>query len=312
MYKTLLHIFLTAMLVCVASAVVLAQDTTEPNTEDEIWQVEQLDGNNPPGPGRCSRGGPPMQGPECMPGMMYGGMGMPGGMGPHGMSGMPEPGEYIERLHEFLAEYEPSLAAFLSELRENDPDRYNSSIGTVVRHYGPIMQQMEQDPEMAQLNLRKTRLTLEVEQAVRAAQDDSKTDAEITEATELLRTRVAELFNLIMEQQHLELDRTAERLEGMRQWHALLQERMAAQDDEENPPSSAAPGAAPGGPMAGGHRRMGGFDHHGQDWGQRRCQEMENRLEEHRQQLENWSENAEAIIDSRVNQLLTGGDPFPW
>ena len=330
MRKMLIHILLAILVLFVCPAIVPAEDAAEPAAEEELWQMEQLENNNPPSPGQRPRG-------ENRPGSRPGGgfPGAPGGMTPGGfgfggefpgMPGVREPGsgrqqwqrycdqqlspEYLEQLQNFLTEHEPSLAALLLELRENDPERFGRSIGTVVRHYGPIMEQMQHDPEMAQLSLRKTRLTLEVEQALRAAQECRDSDADCAAQIELLRVRVAELYGLIIEQQQFEVTRAAERLEGMRQWHSLLEERLPPEDAEENP-RHGMPGGGFGGMRPGGFPGgMGG--RHEENWGQRRYEEMERRIDQRRRQLETWAENSESIIESRMEQLITGGDPFPW
>lgn len=295
----------------------IPEDENTQQDDTELWQIDQLDQQRPqpPGPGQHHPRDDRHPGPGCRP----------GGNQQFGcMPEMPErrmtspwrrnyqqvnSPEYLEQLQFFLAEHEPSLAELLADLQENEPERFERSIGTIIRHYGPIMEQMEQDPEMAQINLQKTRLTLEVEQALRAVQN-AKDDQQVAEqATDLLREKVTELYQLILQQQVLELDRSQERFQSMQQWLELLEERQSSEQETDETPM----------PMMQGmrHRRavpemMPGRYGPSENWGQRRCQEMERRLDQRRKQLEVWTDNADSIIQSRLQQLLTGGEPFPW
>lgn len=316
MKKIILIVLLMLSLALFQSRAFAAGDQTEETeTDQEIWQFDQLDNQQPqppgPAPGGFRQGpGPGCQmgqgNPQCerMPGAGF--PGMPGRRERQEWQSYSDDSmspEYLERLQDFLSVHEPSLAAVLTELRESNPERFERSMSTIVRHYGPIMEQMEHDPDMAEISLRKTRLTLEVEQALRFVREaaEKENQQEIAETTELLHGKVAQLYDLIMEQQRLELDRTVERFEGMQQWRTLLEQRMAEQEPQEDRSPAMPGGGFPGMP-----------DRHRENWGQRRCQEMERRIDQRREQLENWTQNAESIIDSRVQQLITGGEPFPW
>lgn len=320
MRKKMINILFALLLAFYANqAIALTPDDENAQEGDtELWQIDQLDQQRPqqpPGPGqhhqrREGRPGPGCRPSEnqqfgCMPGMQGRRMSPPWQCGPQ-QTASPE---YLEQLQIFLTEHEPSLAQLLADLQENEPERFERSIATIVRHYGPIMEQMENDPEMAQINLRKTRLTLEVEQALRTVQNANEDQQASEQATDLLREKVTDLYQLLLQQQTLELDRGQERFQSMQQWLGLLEERQASDEETEETPM----------PMMQGmrHQRaapemMPGMYRPNENWGQRRCQEMERRLDQRRKQLQTWQENAESIIESRIQQLLTGGEPFPW
>jgi hypothetical protein len=320
MRKKMLSILLAVLLASFASqAIALTSDDENTQEDDtELWQIDQLDQQRPqrpPGPDQHHPRGEGRPGPGCRPSQDQQFGCMPGRQGqrmtPPQQRGFQQATstEYLEQLQIFLAEHEPSLAELLAELQENEPERFERSIGTIVRHYGPIMEQMEHDPEMAEINLRKTRLTLEVEQALRAVKN-AKDDPQASEqATQLLRDKVAQLYELILQQQNMELDQATERYQSMQQWLTLLEERQSSDEETEESPM----------PMMQGmrHRRavpemMPGRYGPGENWGQRRCQEMQRRLDQRRKQLDTWQDNADSIIESRIQQLLTGGEPFPW
>lgn len=250
MRKKMISIFLAILLVSFTCQAIAANADDEQTQDDtELWQMDQLDQQRPqqppPGAGQYHQRGDRRPGPEsCRPGENQQSGCMPGSQGQRMTppwqrnSQQTNSPEYLEQLQTFLTEHEPSLAELLAELQENEPERYQRSIATIVRHYGPIMEQMEYDPEMAQINLRRTRLTLEVEQALRVVKNAN----EDQQATSLLNDKVTDLYELILQQQTLELDRVEERFQEMQQRLTSMEEREASSENADENRMSTMPG----------------------------------------------------------------------
>jgi len=231
-----------------------------------------------------------------------------------------------ERLAEFLREYEPELAEKLTKLRQQDPQRFRWQLFAIARIYGPVMAQMEHNPEMGKLSLKRIRLDLRTKQALKKIKKlESKTfkDAEQAEqakakARTSLCENVSKLFDVILEQQQRRLQEAQERLDTWAPPKRL---------EPQGPPAEA-PGFGKGrGSARGTSRGIGRSGSRGRGTGMgrgagmypgeepvagRAHRELRARLEQHEESLKRWRDNKEQIVENRVKELLAGHEPFPW
>ncbi len=116
-----------------------------------------------------------------------------------------------EKLMEFLEKHEPKLAERLKGLKESEPWQYRRQMGALGRLYGAVISQMERDPEMGELELKRIRLQLKIKDRQRdyrrADNDDEKKKAKGE-----LKKYVAELFDVILDQENHRYERFAEHL----------------------------------------------------------------------------------------------------
>ena len=207
--------------------------------------------------------------------------------------------ERVEAMMMFLAEHEPSLAAVLKEFQAENPRMFEQRLGGLMRIYGPLMEQMERNPDMAEVGLKRIRLQLRAEQAGRRLQ---AADAEGKEAARTaLRERLGELYEVILRQTEMKLDRMEEQITKMQEWREILEQRgpgTKGGDRDEGDDEWARERA---------ERRSKMGKH-----GARRLQEMTKRIDEGRKSLRVWRENRTRIIDQRVEQMGSSVKPFPW
>lgn len=233
---------------------------------------------------------------------------MPGGRGPMGRGewsdrsrgGMGDDAdpERVEQLMEFLSEHEPSLAVVLKEFRKDNPEMFERRLPGLLRIYGPLMEQMKRNPELAEMGLKRIRLNLRVEQAQR--QFNAAGEADKATAKAELRKRVAEQYDLIMQQTEVTVDRFEEQVGKAKEWREILtdgkgtgREHKGDQAEAERPE---------------GREQQAKMQKHRA----KRMEEFSRRLEEQRESLRHWRKNREQIIDQRVQQLTEGVKEFPW
>lgn len=207
--------------------------------------------------------------------------------------------EQIEKLMDFLTEHEPSLAVVLKEFRDENPEMFERKVPGLLRIYGPLMEQMERNPEVAELGLKRIRLKLRVDQAVRQFKQAGKDDQPA--AKKELRKRVADMYEVILEETEMKIDRFAEEIAKAKQWRDILSEKGEEPDKEEC--------SREDGERARKHRdRDERFQHHRV----KRMEAMSRKLDDSRENLRTWRENRKQIIDQRVEQLTVGVKEFPW
>jgi len=240
----------------------------------------------------------------------------------------------VEDLMAFLREYEPTLAAKLEHLRQSDLGEFQEQVPTLLRLYGPVMRQMEQDPELGKLSLRVIQLRLKVQDQVKHAQAAAKEDKQSQAAARKeLEATLSELFDVILKQEDLRLKSSQDRLESFsrrtRQSDQQDQDPQSGQGAKANhdpggpppggppaPGEPAGPPAPPAGPPAGG---FGGPPPPGPGWGppdrrgdQHSRERFQKRLEERQAQIERWRRNKHLVVRQRLADLLQGNEPFPW
>jgi len=181
----------------------------------------------------------------------------------------------------FLKENEPKLAEKLEKLRAENPEKFNRSIRTVSQIYGPVMVQMNRDPEMGKLSLQRIRLRLKSEQLLKKYQEAAADQREPIKAE--LKKTVSDQFDVILKQEEMRQEKITARLKAF------------APDDKA---------------------QAAGNESEGKDGGDKpkrpRLVHAQQRLEHHQQNIENWRKNRDSIIEQRLNQLLSGAEPFPW
>ena len=226
----------------------------------------------------------------------------PGHGGRRRRAGRLEP-EQVKQLLIFLGEHEPALAALLRELQTENPERFQRRLPMLMRLYGPSMRQMQQHPEMGKLSLKQIRLKLRVQKAVRHAR--SAPEDEAPTSRQELSERLEALFDVIIEQEELRLSRWDERAENVKEWRELLADpdagehqagplRRGRKSDEDSNEASRDTRRSR-------RRRAGRDEGH-----------MKQRLQQSRESLEHWRANREKIINTRLEQLVSGLKPFPW
>ena len=239
------------------------------------------DFQGPMGPGRGA--GPRGEwrgGPDGGPGRGQGPDGGPGG-GRFG-GGRIEPAEMIN----FLNEHEPDLAAKLEQLRQQDPVQYRRQMYSVMGLYGPVMREMQWDPEMAKFSLDRIHLRLQIEQDVKDVKT-AKEDA-TRQAKDKLKGNVSKLFDTIVTQEEARLTR----------WEQRLTEENTA--DQPSQQGYRGRGRRPR-PMMGQGRGAPG-----------RHEKVRERIEDREQLIKTWREQKDLVVQTRMNELLQDIKPFPW
>jgi hypothetical protein len=193
-----------------------------------------------------------------------------------------------DELLKFLAEHEPTLAERLERLKIDEPEEYELKMPLLGRLYGPVMRQMMRNPAMAEISLRKIRLHLKIKSALAEAKEQADSD-EAAPSRKALRKSVAELFDVILEQEELRVSEMKSRLD---RWSDLAEKYgKDGWDDDKT--------------MASGKQR-------GRGVGRARLSALRNRLTEQEGQLDRWRDNRKQIINLRVAELLAGEKRFPW
>jgi len=339
--KKWMSVLVMALAVCLLSwqAMTTAQDEQK-NTDDE-WDVllkGKTDISNDVGQG---------------PGMGQGDQGFdPGGRGGFGGGGRFGGGLVeTDQLLDFLTAHEPELAKKLENLSENDPDRFEAQLPTLRRLYGPVVRQMDRDPESAELSLKKIRLRLKIQKLVETAKSVEKSEKGAIKKQ--LSEPVGQLFDVIIKAEELSLSRFSERMESFSGRLGPGQEGTApgdrrgrggradrnmdrgdarAQDmepgdarDQDMEPADARGGRGMGpadarggrgmGPGPGRDQGMGPNDRQGRGMGGGRGMGPEmfrERLESRKAALKSWQERKTQIVNNRANELLEGYEAFPW
>lgn len=264
----------------------LLEGNADVSEEARAW-VEAEAARGGPGMGRGGMGpGGDMGRGRGAPGMGRGGMRGGFGGGFSGRWGMVDEAT----LHDFLVEFEPTLAAKLEALSVDNPDRFNEQLPTLLRLYSPVIRQMERDPEGGKLSLKKIPLRLKIQKIVAKAKDANKTEK--TKVQKQLRKPVGQLFDIIIEEEGLRLAQSAERLEG--------------RSGRGGRGTGAGRGRRTG---MGANRGAGRGPGMGRDFGP---EMFRNRIEERKTAIKFWQESKEQIVTDRTKQLLGGYEEFPW
>jgi len=231
-----------------------------------------------PGPGAGPRGnwsrGPSM-GPGRGPGPAVG----PGG----GHFGGVDP----VVLMNFLKEHEPELAAKLEKLRAEDPVQYRRQMYSVMGLYGPVVREMQWDPEIANFSLERIRMRLQIEQGVKDV--NSTTGDAQKKAKEKLKGNVSKLFDTIVTQEEARLKRWEQR---------LTEEGPGEQPGREG--YNRRGGRRPRSMMGRGRGAPG------------RGEKFRERIEERENLIKTWREQKDLVVQTRLNELLQDIKPFPW
>ena len=198
-----------------------------------------------------------------------------------------------EELLNFLRRYEPALAKSLDKLRADDMDAYRRKMFAMMRLYGPVMREMQFNPDLGKISLANIRLRLEIEQDV----NKYKTVGDKKEKEQIkaqLTGNVGQLFDSILNREGLRLKSFQQRLDG---WNA---------------PPGLDSDAGSGRPGMGRDRRGGGRGGFGRGPREERGRDIHGRLDERKKQIEDWRKHKEDIVNARVAVLLQGTKPFPW
>lgn len=187
-------------------------------------------------------------------------------------------------LLEFLRQHEPELAARLEAMKQENPRQYRHRVHMLGRMYGPVIEQMKLDPEMAELTLQRIKQRLKVENTLKKIHAQSQQGSS-ENLTGQLRSQVAGLFDIILQQEQLRLT----------QWQSQIAEWSVP---DEN----------------GGKADPGEAQDRKPEWGmaQERMRKLQERLKEHQANLENWKSRRESIINDHMEELLNNHQPFPW
>ena len=236
-------------------------------------------------------------------------------------------------LMQFLQQHEPKLAESLNVLRENDLEEYRRKMFAMMRLYGPVMRQMERNPEMGQLILKKIRLSLEIEQKVKNYNDTQDNIKRKQLKTEL-KQRLSSLFDTIISQEKYRLDQWQQRMqdwadqtpvpENMGRGRGRGQGGMGrgqdgmgrgqggmgrGQDGMGRGQGGMGRGQGGMGRGQGGMGRgRGGMGRGAERWGDG----FQGSLEERKKLISTWHAQKEAIVNARVTELLQVTKPFPW
>jgi hypothetical protein len=236
-------------------------------------------------------------------------------------------------LMQFLQQHEPKLAETLNALRENDLRQYRTKMFAMMRLYGPAMRQMERNPEIGQLVLKRIRLSLEIEQKVKnynGTQDKIERKQIKTE----LKQRLSSLFDTIIFQEEKRLDQWQQ---NMQNW--ADQDSASGNMDRGRGRGQGGMGRGQGG-MGRGQGGMGrgqggmGRGQDGMGRGQggmgrgqggmgrgqggmgrgqgRRGGGFQGSVEERKKLISIWHDQKEAIVNARATELLQVTKPFPW
>ena len=256
--------------------------------------------------------------------MMPGGRGMGRGMEPVGGPGRGQrPGGGMrsgggrwrsmvdkDELLLFLNEHESRLAARLKELQKTSPEEYGEQLSTLSRLYGPVIRQMEMNPEMGQLSLNKIRLSLRIKELV---QEAKKEGAGLPKIKQTLNLNVTKQFDVIINREKRTTKQAQERLE---MWASRAAEHLkgnAKKPSTEQGQRDRRGFGMDRGPEPSGGPGRGMKRGPGRGWGQAdRIEQYKKQLEQKNKTIESWVKKKENIVNKRVETLLAGIEEFPW
>ena len=216
-------------------------------------------------------------------------------------------------LMQFLRQHEPKLAETLNAFRENDLEEYRRKMFAMMRLYGPVMRQMERDPEIGQLSLEKVRLSLEIEQKVKnynGTQDKNEQKQIKTE----LKQRLSSLFDTIISQEEKRLDQWQQRMQNWADQDFDPDGRGRGRGGMGRGQGGMGPGRGMGrGPSMGRGQGGMGRGQGGMGRGQgRRGGGFQDSMEERKKLISIWHDQKKAIVNARATELLQVTKPFPW
>ena len=117
-----------------------------------------------------------------------------------------------ERLLKFLTEHESELADRLEKLRKDHPRYFSDQVRALKELYGPVIQQMERDPQAAKFSLEKIRLRLKIQGAVDEMKR-SRRQANV-EDKKKLTGHVEKLFEVIVKEEEYDVEQVEEWLKN--------------------------------------------------------------------------------------------------
>ena len=324
--RTIINIIMLTVLICMINLAVAAEtgaDQTEP-PEINLTAPANDDTSSPPALDNNRKGrSSGREGKNRMRNMAGEERGNRRGMMGKGQFAQ----VYGDKLMAFLSEHAPPLAERLEGIREKNADEFNVQLNYLGRIFGPVMIQMQRNPEIGQLSLDKIQMRLKTEQAKRnvtSAAPDNKAPA-----IETLRVNLNELFDLIIKYEEAQL---VEGQENLKRWETFgMPDEPMHEMAIDGPPPIHPEGKGPeefGQPMPPIRADMPEMDSRGmgrqmRGRGEGRNQspeEIEKRLahinkkmEESREQLKFWKDHKEEIVEQRLDQLLKDEEhPFPW
>jgi len=113
-----------------------------------------------------------------------------------------------ETLLEFLKEHEKELAARLESAREDNPRNFADQVRALKELYGPVIEQMKEDPKAGKMSLEKIRLRLKIQDAVEQVKK-SEPDAS-AETKKKLADYTGQLFDVIVSEEEYDIDQMEE------------------------------------------------------------------------------------------------------
>ncbi len=315
--KVLLSLWMALMLGVCLSVPLSAQDVSGPDEDVDMEEVDEGDVPPPPQfPMRPARN--QMRDQYQRQQQRQGGQGMDQGRGGREGNWRVEP----EELLAFLQQHEPKMAEKLMDLRQEDPQAFLRQVNSVGRLYQPVMRQMQYDPTMGEISLKRIRTQVQAEDVL---QEYAKatTDADKTALRKKLEGILTTQFDVVIEQQELFIQRGQQRAEELQKGEAeggedeaaaatedtrkRRQERRDRRRSEEGGRRTMDRG--PGGMgMGAGGRGMGAG---GRGWS-RNPENMQARVEEQKKAIAYWKTNREVIVKERLGALLDDKRPFPW
>jgi len=313
--KAYLSLWMALMLsVCLMAP--LAAQPAPPPEEEEVEDVEDWDAP-PPVPMRPGREQMREQYRRQMQqrqmqqrGGQVMGPGMGQGWGGREGRSQVEP----EELLAFLQEHEPKMAEKLDALRQEDPRAFMRQVREVGRLYQPVMRQMQYDPTMGQISLKRIRTQLQTEDVLQEYRQ-ATTDADKAALRKKLEGILANQFNVIIEQQELFIQRGKERAEEVQQGDDENEDEAQVEMDNNRGRRG---GRSVGGESYGARvrgRDGGGMNREsGIDWGRRPGggRNFQGRLDEQEKAIAYWKANRDVIVKERLGALLDDKRPFPW
>jgi len=113
-----------------------------------------------------------------------------------------------DTLLKFLKEHEKELAGRLEGIREENPRSFSEQVRALKALYGPVIEQMKEDPKAGKMSLEKIRLRLKIPDAV----DNVKNVPEESrnQAKQKLTDLAVRLFDVIVSEEAYDIDQMEE------------------------------------------------------------------------------------------------------
>ncbi len=108
-----------------------------------------------------------------------------------------------EVMFKFLEKHEPKIARSLDGIKKKDIESYKRKVDLLRRIYSPIVRQMEKNPELGKLSLKRLSLNARIESCVIKIRDNKSGQKKLTGQ---LKAQVSELFDLLIKQEEIQLN----------------------------------------------------------------------------------------------------------